>query len=93
MGTKIKSCCYNLLSIYDDSVSRDDLFRNCAIERLSTIYENDNVLLDKTLERIERTLDLDDISQVKPLLKNLNHIIKINRNQLITLLGRIDING
>lgn len=71
------------LNSIPDSVSSEQLFNMCAMQKFESLYSQSSKELDECLNALYSTTDFTDVQRVGNLLKKLNRIICVNRKALL----------
>ena len=89
MSTILKDCCDDLMNTVVNGKSKEELMEQCVREKLMQIYERENAEFDEMIDKLERFIDYNSVSQVKYCIKRIKKLLSSNRKQLYKVLRRV----
>lgn len=89
MESNISKCCDEIENRFKLKRDASELLRQCAKERLTTIYEQENKEFDYLLNKLDRSLDYSAYTDVKRCVTRLLRLMRSNRKTLIRTLKEL----
>ena len=87
--TIIEDACRDILDIVNDRRTDTQVFNDVARDRLFTIYNKEDKEFNDLLDRLEVSVDYNEISQVKKCVTKILSLLSKNRKILVKTLRRI----
>lgn len=85
----IKQCSYELLYIFSNNETPNELMFNCVNSKLSELCVRDSNAIDDSLNQLMNSIDYDNICQTKSILTKMNKYVMSTRSHLISILERM----
>lgn len=84
--------CYSFLNKLETNKTQEELMSKCVYAKLGRLYDTQTNEYDELIDRIEKILDDDTISdkEVSRVINKLSKNISSNRTQLISLLEGLE---
>ena len=82
-------CCNALEERLNNTRSKDELFEQCARERLVRIYEDENKTFNEMLLKLDTCINYSDFSGVKRCVTKLLKLMNSNRKSLTKALREV----
>ena len=85
----ILKCCKFLENRFELNRSEQDVFNDCARERLISLYNEENKQFDKLLNKLDTSIDYNSYPDVKKCVNGLIRMLGNDRKVLIRTIGRL----
>ena len=72
-----------------DNRTKDEKLRQNATERLSVLYNEQSENLDKIMDEVDKSLNMEDIEYTYRLIKRLSRNLQSDRQHLLSLLKEV----
>lgn len=89
MSSTISKVCDDIEDRIKLNRDPEALLRQCAKERLVTVYNQENTEFDNLLKRLDRSIDYSAYSDVKKCVTRLLRLMQSNRKTLVKTLRKV----
>lgn len=86
---EVEKVCVELWNSFTENSSKEDMFMECVVEKLSALYIQESAIIDTLLDDIVKGIDLSDISRTSNALKKLNKHVLNGRENLLCMIERM----
>ncbi len=86
----IEKICNDFITDLSKHNNPQEVLEDCIYNKLNTLYTQQSEKYDNMIETIYNMVDMDDISNICSVLNKLSKNINSNRQQLISLMERLD---
>jgi hypothetical protein len=85
----ISDSCKDLLEIVNDKRTRDQVFDECARNKMIRVYEREDEEYDKLLRTLEVNIDSCEFNQVRICITKILRLLNRNRKVLLSTIERL----
>ena len=86
----IEKECFRFLNDLNRCETSEEFLMQCVYDKLNKLYAQQSEKYDSLINTLYKTIDMEDISSMCTVIKKLSKNINSNRQQLISLLERIE---